>query len=226
MKAQAKNSAPATKRKPGKSLNRKYGIRGAFVLYLGKIAGAKKSDARCRCVRAGSPAGFSHMLVLAGKRDTLFEPVLRRIRELKLENDVILPDFFRLRMCRSSTNAAEVFRLPVPVRRIRLPLIEAMACGLPVITSQGSSLEEVAGDAALLVDPLSESSIASAMQRMLEDSALRLRLRQAGLNRSKMFDFEKTAVRPWMSTKAFSFQLYFRVLSVERGCSQAQVRIK
>ena len=90
-------------------------------------------------------------------------------------------------------NAAEVFVYPSLHEGFGLPLIEAMACGLPVITSQGSSLEEVAGDAALLVDPLSESSIASAMQRMLEDSALRLRLRQAGLNRSKMFDFEKTA---------------------------------
>lgn len=51
----------------------------------------------------------------------------------------------------------------------------------------------MAGDAALLVDPLSESSIASAIQRILEDSALRLRLREAGLIRSRLFNFEKTA---------------------------------
>ncbi len=90
-------------------------------------------------------------------------------------------------------NAAEVFIYPSLYEGFGLPVVEAMACGVPVITAQGSSLEEVAGDAALLVDPLSDSSIASAMQRVLEDSALRRQLREAGLNRSKLFDFQKTA---------------------------------
>ncbi len=66
-------------------------------------------------------------------------------------------------------SAAEVFIYPSLFEGFGLPVVEAMACGVPVITSRGSSLEEVAGDAALLVDPLSEDSITSALLQILQD---------------------------------------------------------
>ena len=71
--------------------------------------------------------------------------------------------------------------------------MEAMACGTPVITSRGSSLEEVAGDGALLVDPMDEVSIAEALTRVLSDAELRHRLGQAGLARSRQFSFKNAA---------------------------------
>ena len=90
-------------------------------------------------------------------------------------------------------SAAEVFVYPSLFEGFGLPVVEAMACGVPVITSRGSSLEEVAGNAALLVDPLSEDSIASALLQILQDDQIQVRMRQAGLDRSKLFNFEKTA---------------------------------
>jgi glycosyltransferase involved in cell wall biosynthesis len=72
-------------------------------------------------------------------------------------------------------------------------VIEAMACGLPVLTSFGSSLEEIAGDAAVLVDPLSEDSIAKGLGKLLGDSHFREKLGLAGLMRSARFSFKKTA---------------------------------
>src|SRR3989442_15934638 len=70
-----------------------------------------------------------------------------------------------------------------------------MACGVPVITSRGSSLEEVTGGAALIIDPFDELSIADALARVLQDPALCAQLMQSGLERSKCFDFRTAARR-------------------------------
>jgi glycosyltransferase involved in cell wall biosynthesis len=78
-----------------------------------------------------------------------------------------------------------------------LPLIEAMACGTPVVTSNTTSLPEVAGDAALLVDPLDVQSIADGIERLVESSSLQERLRVEGQERAKHFTWERTAEQTW-----------------------------
>jgi glycosyltransferase involved in cell wall biosynthesis len=75
------------------------------------------------------------------------------------------------------------------------PVLEAMACGTPVLTSDVSSLPEVAGEAAVLVDPLDEASIGEGLDSLAEDRALRDRLRAAGLQRVHQFTWEETARR-------------------------------
>ena len=186
---------PGDKQKAREEISRRYGITGEFVLYLGRLQARKNLTRVVEAFAKVRRAGLPYKLVLAGRQDSLFEPVLACIRELQMENDVLLPGFLPAEDVPLFYNAAEVFIYPSLSEGFGLPVVEAMACGVPVITSQGSSLEEVAGDAALLVDPLSDSSIASAMQRVLEDSALRRQLREAGLNRSKLFDFQKTALQ-------------------------------
>ena len=74
-----------------------------------------------------------------------------------------------------------------------LPVLEAMAAGLPVVCSHGSALEEVAGGAACLVDPLDTASIADGIERVLDDQAYRLELRRLGLARSQDFDWDRAA---------------------------------
>jgi glycosyltransferase involved in cell wall biosynthesis len=76
-----------------------------------------------------------------------------------------------------------------------LPVLEAMACGLPVVTTDSSSLREVAADAALLVEPGSPEALEEAMGRMLEDGALRDRLSEKGRQRASCFTWEATARR-------------------------------
>ncbi len=145
--------------------------------------------------------------MLAGKQDTLFQPVLARIRELKLENDILLPGYVAAADVPTFYNAAEVFAYPSVYEGFGLPIMEAMACGTPVVTSRGSSLDEVAGDAAVLVDPLDELSIAQGLQRVLSDSELRKTLGQAGLKRSRQFSFENAARQ--------TFGVYERVMNSE-----------
>jgi glycosyltransferase involved in cell wall biosynthesis len=74
-----------------------------------------------------------------------------------------------------------------------MPILEAMACGCPVITSNTTACKEVAGDAALLVNPYSVDEITSAMERLVEDSALRRSLREKGIKRASMFTWKKSA---------------------------------
>jgi glycosyltransferase involved in cell wall biosynthesis len=184
---------PRDKEKAREEIACKYGIGVNFVLYLGRLQGRKNLARLVEAYARVRRAGFHHKLVLAGKRDSLFQPVMARIRELHLENDVVLPGYIRAEDVPTLYSAADIFVYPSLYEGFGLPVLEAMACGVPVITSRGSSLEEVAGDAAVLVDPLSESSIYTALEQVLGDVALRTRLSQAGLTRNREFDFKRTA---------------------------------
>jgi len=88
---------------------------------------------------------------------------------------------------------ADLFVFPSLYEGFGLPVLEAMACGTPVITSNTSSLPEVAGDAAVLVDPYSVEDIADAMERVLTDPDLRTELSRKGKERAKQFTWEKCA---------------------------------
>ena len=88
---------------------------------------------------------------------------------------------------------ADLFLYPSRLEGFGLPVLEAFACGVPVVASNSSSLPEVAGDAALLVDPESPEAIAKAVQQMMDKPALRRRYIQKGFRRAKMFSWDKTA---------------------------------
>ena len=78
-----------------------------------------------------------------------------------------------------------------------IPIVEAMRCGVPVLTSNCSSMPEIAGDAALLVDPYQVESIAQGLQLLVEDSSLYNRLKEAGLQRAQRFDWNQSAEKFW-----------------------------
>jgi len=184
---------PLDREKAKEDLARRYGINGEFVLYLGRLQARKNLVRLVESYAKLRKSGLPHKLVLAGKQDSLFLPALSRIRELKLENDIVMPGYIRAEDVPIFFNAAEVFVYISYYEGFGLPIMEAMACGTPVITSRGSSLEEVAGDGALLVDPMDEMSIAEALTRVLSDADLRHRLGQAGLARSRQFNFKNAA---------------------------------
>ncbi len=134
-------------------------------------------------------------LVLVGKRDWQSEQLLARIKDFGLESSVIFPGFVSFADLPLFYNAAEVFIFPSLFEGFGLPVIESMASGVPTITSFGSSLSEVAGDAAILVDPLDTQAIAEALARVLEDHDLRRQLIARGLQRSAQFTRENLAQR-------------------------------
>jgi glycosyltransferase involved in cell wall biosynthesis len=202
-----KEFVPLDQQKAKNEIARKYQIDGDFILYLGRLQARKNLMRLVNAYARVRESGFTHRLVLAGQQDSFFQPVLARVRELKLENDISFPGYVAAEDVPTFYNAAEVFVYPSLYEGFGLPLMEAMACGVPVITSRGSSLDEVAGDAAVLVDPLDELSIAQALEKVLNDSQLRKRLAEAGLKRSRLFTFENAARQ--------TFDVYERVMGLK-----------
>ncbi len=133
------------------------------------------------------------VLVLPGY-PTAHEAELReRVRVLGLQDDVRFPAWVSAAELEGLWAIAAAFVFPSLYEGFGLPLLEAMARGVPVACSNASSLPEVAGEAALLFDPRDEPAIATALERLLSDRALADDLRTRGLARAREFTWERTA---------------------------------
>jgi glycosyltransferase involved in cell wall biosynthesis len=168
-------------------LLQKYGIAGPFVLYVGRLQARKNLP---RLIRAYAKVRATHSaikLVMVGKPDLQYKDVLATVRELNLQDDVILPGYIAHDDLPLFYNAAEVFVFPSIFEGFGLPVMESMASGVPTITSKGSCLGEIAADGALLIDPLNVDQIADAITRVLNDAALQSELIKRGLSRSACF---------------------------------------
>ncbi|HEY9874409.1 MAG TPA: glycosyltransferase family 1 protein [Candidatus Obscuribacterales bacterium] len=132
-------------------------------------------------------------LWLAGPSDRRYTPLLMaQVEKLELTANVKFLDYVPYAELPTLINQAIALVFPSLWEGFGLPVLEAMACGTPVITSNISSLPEVTNDAAILVNPYKVEEIAEAMQAVVNDSGLRDRLRQAGIARSSQFSWEKT----------------------------------
>jgi glycosyltransferase involved in cell wall biosynthesis len=132
--------------------------------------------------------------VLVGQALWQHSDIYRSVAERGLSSDIIFtgyvpdPDLVLL------YNAAALFAFPSLYEGFGLPVLEAMACGTPVVTSSVSSLPEIAGDAAILVDPADVAGISSAMEAVLSNPDLAQRMSVAGLVRAHSFSWERTAL--------------------------------
>jgi glycosyltransferase involved in cell wall biosynthesis len=170
------------------------GLRPGYVLFLGtfeprkNVAGLLNAYARLRQRLPDAPP-----LVLAGGKGWLFEPTAELMQTLQLESRVqFVPDFAGSD-APALYNGASVFVLPSHYEGFGIPVLEAMGCGIPTLISNRSALPEVAGEAALKMDPDDADSMADALYRVLTDSTLRAALRQRGLERIRKFSWEKAA---------------------------------
>ena len=185
--------APSPVFKPGDKssakvrLERAYGIRCPFILFVGRLQ-ARKNLVRLSQAFARVRNEHSELkLVLVGKADLGYDELRARINELNLSESVIFPGYVPSDDLPLFYNAAEMFVFPSIFEGFGLPVMEAMASAVPTITSNGSCLAEVAGNGALLIDPMSVDSIAQAMTRVLNDAELRRELIERGLQRSAGF---------------------------------------
>ena len=174
----------------------KYGLPPRYVLAVGTLEPRKNLTTLLRAfarLRRDGDVDPGLRLVLAGARGWLDEPIFRSVRSLGLEKAVHFPGFIDDDDLPAVYGGAGLFVFPSLYEGFGLPLLEAMACGVPVVTSNVSSLPEVAGDAALLVDPRDVDGLAAAVSRALRDAGLRERLRAAGLARARQFSWQTTA---------------------------------
>ncbi len=175
----------------------KFGLKHPLVLGVGTLEPRKNHSGLIKAFhKAQSAAGKQQrpaMLALAGGPGWLYEETQQLIAKLKLEKKVrFLGRVNELELI-TLYSMADVFAFPSFFEGFGVPPLEAMACGAPVITSNTSSLPEVVGDAALLIDPHNTSELAQAMIRLLEDETLREEIRQKGYTRAQLFTWPKSA---------------------------------
>ena len=167
------------------------GLPDEYLLFVGtyeprkNIPGLLEAYHRLRQVRSDLPP-----LVLAGRRGWLYEDIFAKADELQLGDHLRWVEGAAQKDLPILYNGALLFVLPSHYEGFGLPVLEAMACGTPVVASDRSSLPEVAGDAGLLVDPDDPNSIAAAIGKLLDDSALCADLREKGLARARIFTWQ------------------------------------
>ncbi|HEY3992576.1 MAG TPA: glycosyltransferase family 1 protein [Ktedonobacteraceae bacterium] len=173
----------------------KFGLKHPLVLGVGTLEPRKnhlgliKAFHQAQSAKNNRPA----MLALAGGQGWLYEETKQLVADLKLEKKVrFLGRVSELELA-VLYSLADVFAFPSFFEGFGVPPLEAMACGAPVITSNTSSLPEVVGDAALMVDPRNIDELATAITRLLGDEKLREELRQKGFERAQMYTWPKSA---------------------------------
>jgi len=163
-----------------------------FILAVGTLEPRKNYERILEAYALARDRGVDHELIVAGAPGWLFTPVYDRVRRLKLGNLVrfVTPsDVELLRLYR----AADACVYASLYEGFGLPALEALACGCPLLCGNTSSLPEVVGDAALLCNPYDVGDLADALVRLLGDTELRARLRQAGPRQAAQFSWARCA---------------------------------
>lgn len=166
----------------------------AFIFFLGNADPKKNVPNVLRALLLLKQRGqLTLPLVMANVLADYVDKVLEETGTTALKPDIILCGYIPNSLLPTVYNLATVFLCPSLRESFGLPILEAMACGTPVLTASTSAMPEVAGDAALLADPASPEAMAGQLNRLLTDTDLRADLRQRGLERATLFSWANTA---------------------------------
>lgn len=193
----------------------KFDIDRPYVLTVGDLQPRKNQVGLVRAFREliASAPQLPHLLVLAGKETWNSSQVREEIRRSGMQERIVLTGFVSEDDLLCLYNAADVFVFPSFYEGFGLPVIEAMACGRPVICSSSGALPEVADRAAILVDPYSTAELARAIRDVLLDAELRERLERQSLVRAGLFS--------WRETARTTLEVYYAVAEAHRRNGKA-----
>jgi glycosyltransferase involved in cell wall biosynthesis len=176
-------------------IKEKYKLPNKFILYLGTLEPRKNIIGIIRAynlLRKNNKFN-AYKLVLAGPKGWLFKKIFKEAKKSLYTQDIIFTGPILRNNRTYFYNLASIFIYPSFLEGFGLPPLEAMACGLPVITSNRSSLPSVVANAAVMVDPYKIGDIAWAVEEILRDKNLYEELRKRGLERAELFSWRKTA---------------------------------
>jgi len=172
----------------------KYGIPAEYLLYVGTIQPRKNLDTLIEAfARLKRGDGSRHKLVIVGRKGWLYKRLFARIKELGLESEIIFTGFVPDEELPYIYDRATVFVYLSLFEGFGLPPLEAMACGVPVITSNTTSLPEVVGAAGITLTPTDVDGLTAALKRVLADPTLAAGMREAGRSRARLFSWERAA---------------------------------
>jgi len=186
---------PLDKTEAALTARERYGLPDRYLFSLGTREPGKNRQAIFRALRRLVDEGRDLHLVVTGQAAWGATKEDGDVAALGLTGLVHFTGYVPREDLPALYNAADAFVFPSLYEGFGLPVLEAMACGVPVVTSNVSALPEVAGDAALLVDPNDAGEIAAAIGRVLDESALAEKMRAAGIERVRTFTWEACALR-------------------------------
>jgi len=174
---------------------KKYSIRKPYFLYVGEKRPHKnlKGLIKAFAIYKEEHDYQDTSLVLTGKKYSTYYDYMSTAENLGIKNNLIFTGFVSEEDLRTIYSEAEILLLVSFYEGFGIPILEAMECGIPVITSKVSSMPEVAGEAALLVDPNNVIGIAETMRSITSSKKIRDELIEKGFKRVKQFSWEKTA---------------------------------
>ena len=173
----------------------KYQISGKYIIYIGTVQPRKNI---LRLIRSIKKIDDLRLVIVGkirgkGKQGWMNEEILEEPKKLDIEDKVIFTDYVPTEELPYLIIGSKAFILPSLWEGFGIPVVEAMATGTPVITSNVSSLPEVVGDAGLLINPESETQIEQAIRLLTTDQKLHLKLSKKALEQSKKFSWQKMA---------------------------------
>ncbi len=179
---------------PGKMeyIKEKYSLPDRFILYFGTIEPRKNLTGLIKAYELLRDR-YPIKLVIAGNKGWLFNDIFKTAAQSKYQYEIIFTGFIEEQDKPYLYNLSELFVYPSFFEGFGFPPLEAMASGIPVVTSSSSSLPEVVGEAGLMVDPFRIDEMALAMETVLTNRALKKSLIEKGLIRARKFSWLKTA---------------------------------
>ena len=170
----------------------RYDLPASIILYVGTLEPRKGLDTLVNAF-AALAGDFPHALVIAGKKGWYTQPLFRQVEDLGLRYRIRFTDYVADEDLPVLYNLADLFVFPSRYEGFGLPPLEAMACGVPVVSSNAASLPEVVGDAGILVPPDNAGALAAAMRQVLTSEGQRAELGARGLAQAARFTWEETA---------------------------------
>jgi glycosyltransferase involved in cell wall biosynthesis len=174
---------------------KRYSIVNNYILFVGTLKPSKNLEGLIEAyaiLKAKNTIPDLPQLVIAGKKGWMFDTIYKKVTDLKLERDVVFTDFLEENEKPPLIKGAKIFLLPSFWEGFGIDIISAMACGVPVLTSNVGSLPEVAGNAAEYVDPYDVKSMADGLEKVLKMSEKEYNKRvRLGYEQIKKFSWEK-----------------------------------
>lgn len=172
----------------------RYGLPEEYILFVGSLEPRKNIKGLLKAYSV-IPARMrkAYPLVIAGAKGWLNSDIPPLLSSLAIKESVIFTGYIDSADISAVYSGASLFVYPSLYEGFGLPILEAMSCGVPVVTSNTSSMPEVAGDAALLVDPLNAEELAFGIETVLGKESLRAEMRKKGLVRASSFSWERCA---------------------------------
>ena len=171
----------------------RYGLQAPYILSVGSLEPGKNRGRLFQALRQLGEDGIHPTLAIVGQKAWRYEEEQALAYRLGLGKQVRYLDYVPAADLPALYNAATVFAFPSLYEGFGLPVIEAMACGVPVLTSNISATAEVAADAAVLVDPLDVASIRDGLRGLIEDSIVRDHFARRGRARAAQFSWRRSA---------------------------------